>query len=107
MDKKFILLFLTIVFCGNIFVFATENKSRTSSPKEPVLEDPYKSARQNETKYIDVSDNLATIYRKSHIVASNFKFEKIVEIFKRIFEKINLKIKIYFLMFQMNIIDNV
>jgi hypothetical protein len=97
MDKNFILLFLTIVFCGNFFVFAAESKSSTCSVKETVLEDPYKSARQNETKYIDISDNLSTIYRKSHIIRSNFKLKKIVEIFKRIVEKIKvffIKIKL-------------
>jgi hypothetical protein len=88
MDKNFILLFLTIIFCGNLFIFAAENKSNTSLPKETILEDPYKSARQNETKYIDISDNLSTIYRKSHIVSNNFNIEKIIEVFKIILEKI-------------------
>ncbi|MDR2251332.1 MAG: hypothetical protein LBD98_00620 [Endomicrobium sp.] len=90
MDKNFILLFLTIVFCSNFFVFAAENKSSRSLVKVTVLEDPYKSARQNETKYIDISDNLSTIYRKAHIIRSNFELKKIVEIFKRIVEKIKV-----------------
>jgi hypothetical protein len=97
MDKNFILLFLTIVFCSNSFVFAAESKSNTSLPKETVLEDPYKSARQNETKYIDVSDNLSTIYRKSHIVSNNFNIEKIIEVFKIILEEIKaflIKVKL-------------
>ncbi|MDR3306420.1 MAG: hypothetical protein LBS61_01915 [Endomicrobium sp.] len=76
-------MFLTVIFCGNIFVFA----ATTPSPKETVLEDPYKSARQNETKYIDVGDNLSAIYRKSRIIANNFNFEKIIKIF---LVKINL-----------------
>lgn len=97
MDKNFILLFLTIVFCGNFFVFAADNKSSTSSANEIVLEDPYKSARQNETKYIDIRDNLSAIYLNTHMVASNFKLKKIVEIFKRIIKKIRaffIKIKL-------------
>jgi hypothetical protein len=82
-DKKFILLFLTIILCGITFVISTtKNTVFASYPKETVLEDPYKSARQNETKYIDVSDNLSAIYRKSHIVADNFNLKKIIDFFK-------------------------
>ncbi|MDR3195744.1 MAG: hypothetical protein LBT58_03030 [Endomicrobium sp.] len=83
-------MFLTVIFCGNIFVFAAEKSGHTPSPKETVLEDPYKSARQNEAKYIDVGDNLSAIYRKSHVIASNFNFEKIIEIFKKIVEIIKI-----------------
>jgi hypothetical protein len=84
MDKKFTLLFLIFIFCAGSFVFATKNNVFASSPKETILEDPYKSARQNETKYIDVSDNLSDIYRKSHIIANNFNIKRIIDFFKKI-----------------------
>jgi hypothetical protein len=84
MDEKFILLFLIFIFCGGAFIFTTKNNAFAASPKEIILEDPYKSARQNETKYIDVSDNLSDIYRKSHIVIDNFNIKRIIDFFKKI-----------------------
>jgi hypothetical protein len=83
-DKKFTLLFFTFVFCGSAFIFTTKDNAFASQPKETVLEDPYKSARQNETKYIDLSDNLSDIYRKSYIIADNFNIKRIIGFFKKI-----------------------
>jgi hypothetical protein len=91
MKVKNILKLLLIVILWNLPCSA-DQYSQHDTLKEIILEDPYKSARQDEVKYVDgtdsITDNITSIYNKSHSIARNFGIDRIFNSLKKFYENV-------------------